>query len=60
MKRTDVQVLSRTALYDGVLKLIDLKYQAPNFSGAPSAPVSREVLCAPTPPPRWCTTSRAM
>lgn len=42
-KREDVQVVHRTVLHDGKLKVIDFKYEAPDFSGG-TLKSSREVL----------------
>ncbi|MES1200948.1 MAG: NUDIX hydrolase [Pseudomonadota bacterium] len=44
MNRADVRIVHKTTLHDGKLKVIDFRYQAPTFSGAPGDEVSREVV----------------
>ncbi|HWA01401.1 MAG TPA: NUDIX hydrolase [Caulobacterales bacterium] len=44
MKREDVAVLHKTTLHDGRLKVIDLRYEAPLFSGGQGEAASREVV----------------
>lgn len=44
MKREDVAVHHRTTLHDGHLKVVELLYDAPSFSGETMERISREVL----------------
>ena len=43
-KRDDVEIIHRTTLHDGRLKVIDFKYNAPTFAGPAMEGVSREVV----------------
>ena len=43
-KRDDVEVIHKTMLHEGRLKLVDLKYDAPTFAGGVMEGVSREVV----------------
>ncbi|MEJ0059231.1 MAG: NUDIX hydrolase [Terricaulis sp.] len=47
MKRDDVHVHSKTSLHDGALKLINLKFDAPRFSGESMEAVEREIVLRP-------------